>query len=64
MKVVADYENCMASGNCVAICPSVFAQGDDGIVKILDSEPADDLHEAVEQAVMSCPSSCLAIEEV
>ena len=62
MKVVVEYEKCIASGDCVAVCPEVFGQDDSGTVVLLDAEPSDELRPQVEQAIDGCPAACLDIE--
>jgi ferredoxin len=63
MKVVADREMCMGSGNCVVECPEVFALDDESVVLVLEQSPAEELREKVERAVDACPASCLALED-
>jgi ferredoxin len=62
MRVIVDYEKCIASGDCVASCPEVFRQDDDGNVVLLNEEPPEELRPTVEQAVDSCPAACLDID--
>ena len=60
MKVVADRDVCIGSGNCVLTAPQVFDQDDEeGLVVLLTAEvdPADD--DAVRDAVARCPSGAL-----
>jgi len=59
MKVVVDHERCVASGACVEACPEVFAQDDDGIVVVLNDSPGEHLHEAVQEAIDSCPAAII-----
>ena len=64
MKVIADTEVCVAAGVCVAIAPDVFDQDDDaGKVILLDANPGEDQHDAVRDAVLSCPSAALRLVE-
>lgn len=63
MKVVAEREMCMGSGNCVVECPKVFALDDESVVIVLDQSPAEELREKVEAAVDACPAACLALED-
>ncbi|MFI0191352.1 ferredoxin [Streptomyces sp. NPDC017082] len=62
MKVVADYDKCCAAGQCAVLAPDVFDQDeDDGVVVILDEEPAAVLHDAVLRAVTACPGAALRV---
>lgn len=58
--VVIDESRCVGVGQCVLVAPEVFDQRDDGIVVLLDENPAEELHEQVREAVRICPG--LAIE--
>jgi ferredoxin len=63
VKVVADRDVCIGSGNCVFTAPDVFDQGEDGLVVLLE-EDVDPAHaEPVRQAVAHCPSAALRIVE-
>ncbi|AWB85528.1 ferredoxin [Mycetocola zhujimingii] len=62
MKVIADIEVCVAAGVCVAIAPDVFDQDDEvGKVILLNATPGSDEHDAVRDAVLSCPSAALRL---
>jgi ferredoxin len=64
MKVTADPEICVASGQCALLAPSTFTQRDeDGIVEVLIPEPGPDQQEAVRHAVLTCPSGALRLLE-
>jgi ferredoxin len=64
MKVTVDQDKCCAGGNCVVLAPGVFDQRDeDGVVVLLTDTPAEELHDAVREAVDVCPSSAIAISE-
>jgi ferredoxin len=62
MHVIAQTEQCIASGECVLACSKVFAQDEDGIVQILDADPPASLHEPVRDAVAACPAGVLEID--
>jgi ferredoxin len=62
VKVIVDFDSCIASGACVTACPEVFAQDDDGIVELLQVEPAAELHEKVNEAIDACPAACITSE--
>ncbi len=61
VHLVADHDVCIGSGLCVLADENVFDQGDDGLVMLLDADPADS--EAVRRAVRNCPSGALRLVE-
>ncbi|MCG5216388.1 ferredoxin [Streptosporangium sp. KLBMP 9127] len=62
MKVVIDEDKCCGAGQCVLIAPEVFDQRDeDGIVILLESEPADDQHVLVREAAAVCPGAAIEV---
>ncbi len=63
MKIVADTDVCIGSGNCVLTDPDVFDQDDDGLVELLDPEPDAAHRESVEIAVRRCPSGALSLTD-
>ncbi|MFD9394840.1 ferredoxin [Streptomyces sp. NPDC060000] len=64
MKVVVDEEKCVAAGQCVAAAMDVFDQReDDGIVVLLNENPAAELSEDVRNAAAVCPALAIRLEE-
>lgn len=63
MRVNADRDVCIGSGNCVFAAPDVFDQAGDGLVHLLDPEPAEKLEESVRDAVARCPSGAISLSE-
>lgn len=64
MKVVVDEAKCCGAGQCVLVAPEVFDQRDeDGIVVLLEPEPAEDLHPAVREAAAVCPAAAIEVSE-
>ncbi|MEO8751843.1 MAG: ferredoxin [Casimicrobiaceae bacterium] len=63
MKIKLHTEFCIASGACVLECPEVFGQDDDGMVKLIDSDPAPSLHAKVRKAASVCPVTVIEIVE-
>jgi ferredoxin len=43
------------------LSPEVFDQGDDGIVVVLQTDPAEELHDTARQAAELCPSRAIRI---
>ena len=58
MRVRADRELCVGSGQCELLAPEVFEVDDDGAVRVLE-EPDDE--GAVRDAVSQCPTGALAL---
>ncbi|MGW2464956.1 ferredoxin, partial [Streptomyces sp. NPDC001761] len=56
MRVTADRDRCVGSGQCAMLSPEVFDQDDDGLVLVLREVPAADLAEEVHQAADLCPA--------
>lgn len=63
MRLVVETNMCMGSGNCVGASPEVFAQGEDGVVVVLNETPPEELRDSVELAVAECPSQCIHLED-
>jgi len=62
MKVKIDPDLCNGDEVCVQLCPEVFEMQEDKAVVIMDDIP-DDLQDSVREAVDSCPSEAIIIEE-
>jgi ferredoxin len=61
VKITVDEDKCCAAGSCVMAAPEVFDQRDeDGIVVLLDPQPAEDQHQAVRDAAAVCPAAAIA----
>jgi len=63
MKIVADHSKCMSYGNCVAAADELFDLDDDGLVIVLDEEPAPELHEKARRAATMCPTKAITLDE-
>ncbi|GAB3211200.1 ferredoxin [Marinactinospora thermotolerans] len=64
MRVTVDEDRCCGAGQCVLLAPEVFDQRDeDGIVVLLDAEPAPSLHAIVREAAEVCPGAAIAVSE-
>jgi ferredoxin len=61
MRINADTEVCVGSGQCVLTEPTVFDQDDDGIVVLLTDRPGDQAAAGARDAVDLCPSHALSI---
>lgn len=64
MKISVDQDRCCGAGQCVLTAPEVFDQRDeDGVVVLLDAEPAPELHAVVREAAAVCPAAAIAVTE-
>jgi ferredoxin len=64
MKITVDLDRCIAAGSCAAVASAVFDQRDeDGVVVVLQSEPAAEDHDDARLAAGMCPSAVITIEE-
>ncbi|WP_280269547.1 ferredoxin [Nocardia wallacei] len=64
MKVTVDRQRCIGAGMCLLTAPAVFDQDeDDGTVVLLDAEPPPGAHEAVREAVQSCPAAAITADD-
>jgi len=63
MKAIRDANRCELHGECLLAAPDVFEIEDDkDVVTVLNPEPGEELRNAVEQAVMMCPTTALRLE--
>jgi ferredoxin len=64
VRVAADRDMCIGSGNCVLTAPTVFDQDDDeGLVVLLGADVDVQDAGAVRDAVAHCPSGALRLAE-
>jgi ferredoxin len=64
VNIAVDAGKCCGAGQCVLLAPEVFDQGeDDGIVILLDPEPAGESHAAVREAAGVCPTAAITLDE-
>ncbi|MDQ1034309.1 ferredoxin [Streptomyces sp. V3I8] len=62
MKLSVDEERCCGAGACVLAAPEVFDQRDeDGVVTLLDSDPAEHRQNAVREAAAVCPTAAIRV---
>lgn len=62
-RIEVDEDLCQGHAMCELEAPDVFSVPKRGVVEITDSEPPDELREAVELAVEMCPTRALSIIE-
>lgn len=63
MRVVVDFDTCQSNAVCMSIAPEVFEVRDDGFLYILDEHPPEGLRSRLEQAVRSCPTQAITLED-
>ena len=63
MRIKADKDVCVGSGQCVLTEPDVFDQDDDGIVTLLTDHPEGPAAGKAREAVSICPSQALSLTE-
>ena len=63
MKVVVDFDRCQSNAVCMGIAPDIFEVRDDGFLYILQENPPESARAKVEEAVRSCPTQAISIEE-
>lgn len=65
LRVAVDQDVCVGAGLCVLSTAEVFDQRDeDGVVKLLQTEPDETLYEKVLGAARKCPSKAIKVEKV
>ena len=62
MKLIADRDACISSGNCMMVSEELFDADDDGIVVLRTEEVPADEEDHAREAVKICPASVLRLE--
>jgi ferredoxin len=63
VKVKVDPTKCSGIGLCEMTAPTIFEVGDDGQSHVVNEHPSPDDMADVEEAVASCPTAALSIED-
>jgi ferredoxin len=64
MRVHANRDTCISSGQCVATAPDVFDQDeDDGVVILKTDAPPPELGDDVREAAKLCPALAITFTE-
>jgi ferredoxin len=64
VRITVDLDKCIAAGSCVAAASAVFDQrDDDGMVVLLQQDPAESDWENARLAAGVCPSAAITIDE-
>ena len=61
MKIELIIDQCIGSGSCEMLAPTVFEVGEDGYAKILDDSPGSELEADVKAAEASCPTNAIVV---
>ena len=63
MKIIVDFDTCNSNAVCMGIAREVFEVRDDNFLYILQEQPPEQLRAKIEEAVRSCPTGSISIEE-
>jgi ferredoxin len=64
VHITVDEMKCCAAGQCVLAAPDIFDQReDDGIVILLNADPAEDQYSRVREAAAVCPAVAIEVQE-
>ncbi|KQY08261.1 ferredoxin [Mycobacterium sp. Root135] len=61
MKLEANRDACISSGNCVMTSEALFDQDDDGVVVLLAEDVPEAEEDHAREAVDICPASALRL---
>jgi ferredoxin len=61
MKIIFDRDKCKLHAQCRGAAPELFSFAPNGSLVILDENPAEDLREALQDAVDACPEQAISI---
>lgn len=63
MRVSADVDRCMASGQCALLAPEVFGTREDGTVVLRRSAADETERDRLQDAVDACPAAALSLSD-
>jgi ferredoxin len=63
MRLNADRDRCISSGQCVLAASGVFDQDDDGVVSLKTAAPPPEAAQDVRRAATLCPAMAITITE-
>ena len=61
MKVEVDADCCGGFGQCVTLCPDVFALTDAGYAVVLLADIPSEFEAVVRKAAQACPTSAITV---
>lgn len=59
MDIKVNTHKCIGAGACVHAAPQVFDQDDQGVVIVLQHQPAEALRTEVQNAIDACPAAVI-----
>jgi ferredoxin len=62
VKLIADRDACISSGNCMMVSEELFDADDDGVVVLLAEDIPESEEDHAREAVRICPASALRLE--
>ena len=63
MRIVVDWDRCTGMGMCESLAPDVFEVDDDGSLILHTAQVPDGQEDEVREAVASCPTEALSLQE-
>ena len=63
MPVTVDKDTCIGCGACAALCEDIFEIDNEGLSKVKKEEVKDEEIELTRDAIESCPTGAIALEE-
>jgi len=63
MKVKIDKTLCTGCSLCASDLPEVFEMGDDGLAKVIQENPGQELVDKTKETVDVCPATAIIVEE-
>ena len=63
MKVVLNRDACIGCGACAALCEDIFEIDNEGLSKVKKEEVKDEEIELTREAIESCPTGAISLEE-
>jgi len=62
VRLIADRDACISSGNCLMVSEELFDADDDGVVLLRTEEVPASEEEHAREAVKFCPAAALRLE--
>jgi ferredoxin len=63
VRITVENSVCIGAGQCALVAGDLFDQDDDGIVVLLDGEPAASQQPNARRAASLCPARAITISE-
>ena len=63
MEVVLNRDACIGCGACAALCEDIFEIDNEGLSKVIKEEVKDEEVELTRDAIESCPTGAITLEE-